>query len=69
MNMKKKVIIAIAALVSMSCLLTVIALLLENWPADTTYRRIMRFFALLGWVVITYRMITLKYKWLKRLAS
>ncbi|MBQ8224576.1 MAG: hypothetical protein IJZ86_04405 [Bacteroides sp.] len=67
--MKKKVIIAIAALVSMSCLLTVIALLLENWPADTTYRRIMRFFALLGWVVITYRMITLKYKWLKRLAS
>ncbi|MBO4984251.1 MAG: hypothetical protein J6C87_01230 [Bacteroides sp.] len=67
--MKKKVIIAIAALVSMSCLLAVVALLLESWPADATYRRIMRFFALLGWVVITYRMITLKYKWLKRLAS
>lgn len=66
---KKKIIIIIAAAVSMSCLLGMFNYLLDTWESDGWFRKVISFFALLGWVHITYNMITLKYKWIRKLAE
>ncbi|MBE6287034.1 MAG: hypothetical protein E7099_02425 [Mediterranea massiliensis] len=67
--MKKKIIIIITALIGMSCILGMLDFLLDSWETRGWFRRIISFAALLGWVYITYNMITLKYKWIRRLAK
>jgi len=67
--MKKKIIVSIAAAIGMSCLLGMLNFLLDTWESNGWYRRIISFLALLGWAYITYNMITLKYKWLRKLAE
>ena len=67
--MKKKIIISIAALVGMSCLLGLLNFLLDSWETKGWYSKIIAFFALLGWAYITYGMITLKFKWIRKLAE
>lgn len=67
--MKKKIFVIIAAVVSMSCLLGMFNCLLDTWESDGWTHRGICFGALLGWVHITYNMITLKYKWIRNLAE
>lgn len=67
--MKKKVIISLAAIVCMSCLLGMLAILLDSWESRNWFRRAISIVALLGWGYITYNMITLKYKWIRKLAE
>lgn len=67
--MKKKIIVIIAALVGMSCTLGMLDFLLDSWESRGWFRRIIGFGALLGWIHITYGMITLKFKWIRRLAE
>lgn len=66
---KKKIIVIIAALISMSCLLGMLDFLLDTWESNGWYRRVISLLALLGWVHITYNMITLKYKWIRKLTE
>ena len=67
--MKKKIIVSIAALICMSCLLGMIDFLLDTWETRNLFRKILGLMALLGWGCITYNMITLKYKWIRKLAE
>lgn len=67
--MKKRIIVIIAALIGMSCTLGMLDFLLDSWETRGWWYRIIGFIALLGWVHITYNMITLKYKWIRRLAE
>lgn len=67
--MKKKIIVSIAALVCMSCILGCICILFDKWETDSSFEKLIRLLAILGWVYITYNMITLKYKWIRKLAE
>lgn len=67
--MKKKIIVSLCALVGMSCLLGIFAFLMDTWEERTFLRKCIGILALMGWVIITYRMTTLKYKWIRRLAE
>lgn len=67
--MKKKIIVSLCVLVGMSCLLGMFTFLLDTWGERNFLRKGIGILALMGWVVITYRMATLKYKWLRRLAE
>lgn len=67
--MKKKIIVIIAALIGMSCLIGMLDFLLDTWESRGWFSRFIGFLALNGWVYITYNMITLKYKWIRRLAE
>lgn len=67
--MKKKIIVIIAALIGMSCLLGMLDFLLDTWETNSWFRRVINFLALIGWGQITYNMITLKYKWIRKLAE
>lgn len=67
--MKKKIIVIIMALVGMDCILGMLDFLLESWEESGWFRRFLSFLALLGWVHITYNMVTLKYRWLKKLTE
>lgn len=53
----------------MACILGMLDFLLESWEESGWFRRFLSFLALLGWVHITYNMVTLKYKWLKKLTE
>ena len=68
-TMKKKIIVSISALICMSCLLGMIDFLLDTWETRNLFRKVLGGMALMGWVCITYNMITLKYKWLRKLAE
>ena len=68
-DMIKKTLYIIAALISMSCLLGMLDFLLDTWESNGWYRRVISLLALLGWVHITYNMITLKYKWIRKLTE
>ena len=67
--MKKKIIVIIMAIVGMACILGMLDFLLESWEESGWFRRFLSFLALLGWMHITYNMVTLKYKWLKKLTE
>ena len=67
--MKKRIIVSISALICMSCLLGMIDFLLDTWETRNLFRKVLGGMALMGWVCITYNMITLKYKWLRKLAE
>lgn len=68
-SMKKKIIVSLCVLVSMSCLLGMFTFLMDTWGERNFLRNGVGVLALMGWVVITYRMATLKYKWIRRLAE
>ncbi|MBO5250614.1 MAG: hypothetical protein J6B31_01230 [Bacteroidaceae bacterium] len=63
--MKKKIIISITAAIVMSCLLGIISYLVDTWECH----KVVRWIILVGWVYITYNMITLKYNWIRKLAE
>lgn len=42
---------------------------IDHWAASTLIRNVLRIMALLAWGIITYKVITLKYKWLRKLAG
>lgn len=67
--MKKKIIVSLAALIGMSCLLGMLAFLLESWETRSFLHKAVGIAALLGWVYITYNLATLKYKWIRKLAE
>lgn len=67
--MRKKIIVIAAALIGMSCLLGMLAFLLENWETRSFLRKAVGTAALLGWVHITYNLMTLKYKWIRKLTE
>lgn len=63
--MKKKIIISITAAIVMSFLLGVVNYLVDAWECH----EVVRWIILVGWVYITYNMITLKYNWIRKLAE
>ena len=67
--MRKKIIVSITALICMSCLLGMLDFLLDTWESRGLIRKILGLLALMGWVYITFNMITLKYKWIRKLAE
>jgi len=67
--MARKLIAWACILVSMACLLEMLHIVIEHWAASTVWRNALRVFALIGWVSITYNMLTFKYKWLQRLVK
>lgn len=67
--MKKKIIVSLGALIGMSCLLGMLAFLLDSWETSSIFRKVIGIMALLGWVCITYSLVTLKYKWIRKLAE
>lgn len=67
--MKKKIIVSLSALIGMSCLLGMLAFLLDSWETSSIFRKVIGIIALLGWVGITYSLVTLKYKWIRKLAE
>ena len=67
--MRQKFIIIIAALVGMSCTLGMLDFLLDSWESRGLISKIIGFLALFGWVYITYGMVTLKFKWIRRLTK
>lgn len=67
--MRKKFIIIIAVLVGMSCTLGMLDFLLDSWESRELISKIIGILALFGWVYITYGMVTLKFKWIRRLTK
>lgn len=67
--MKKKVVVIIAIIICMSAILSMLNLLFKSWESTGWLRNSMRIVALIGWVYITYNMITLKYNWIKKLTK
>lgn len=67
--MKKKIIICLAALIGMSGLWGMFVSLLNTWETRSLIHKIIGLFALIGWGYITYNLITLKYKWIRKLAE
>ena len=67
--MRKKFIIIIAVLVGMSCTLGMLDFLLDSWESRGLISKIIGILALFGWVYITYGMVTLKFKWIRRLTK
>lgn len=67
--MARKLIAWVCILVSMAGLLEMLHLVIEFWATSTAWRNALRVFALIGWVGITYNMLTFKYRWLRRLAN
>lgn len=67
--MKKKIVIASAAIVGMSGFLGMLDFLLDTFESSGWFARAIRFLALIGWGYITYNLVTLKYKWIKKLAE
>lgn len=67
--MRKKFIIIIAALIGMSFTLGMLDFLLDSWESRGFISKIIGFLALFGWVYITYGMVTLKFKWIRRLTK
>jgi hypothetical protein len=67
--MKKKIIICLAALIGMSGLWGMFVSLLNTWDTRSLIHKIIGLFALMGWGYITYYLITLKYKWIRKLAE
>ena len=67
--MKKKIIICLATLIGMSGLWGMFVSLLNTWDTRSLIHKIIGLFALMGWGYITYNLITLKYKWIRKLAE
>lgn len=67
--MKKKIIVGITAGVIMSCLLGILAYFMDTWETDSSVHKLIRLIIILGWTYVTYNMITLKYKWIRKLAE
>lgn len=68
MNKRKVTVIAVG-LICMSIILYMASEIINSWETTSAMRKIVKFFAMLGWCYITYNVITLKYKWLKRLTD
>lgn len=67
--MRKTIVVSILGLVCMSVFLVVIKEMIDCLNVASTMRNTMSYIALLGWVGITYKVVTLKYKWVKRIAG
>ena len=67
--MKKKIIVGFVALVGMSGLWGMFVFLFDTWETRSLIHKIIGFLAIIGWAYITYNMITLKYKWIRKLAK
>ena len=63
--MKKKILVSLSVTIVMSCLLGIASYLLDIWECH----KVVRWLILIGWVYITFNMITLKYKWIRKLAE
>lgn len=53
----------------MAAMLGVAKNCIDHWATSTLIRDVLRVVALLAWGLITYKVITLKYKWLRKLAG
>lgn len=67
--MRKAIVVSIAGLICMAAMLGVAKNCIDHWAASTLIRGVLRVVALLAWGLITYKVITLKYKWLRKLAG
>ena len=65
--MRKSVFQTCCAIVGVCCLVAVVYGLIDNWADTSIGRKIFTFLAILGWVDICYRLITLKYHWQHRI--
>ncbi len=53
----------------MSLFLIALKITFDYWETLPTVYNVMRVLGLIGWVLITYKVVTLKYKWLRKLAG
>lgn len=67
--MRKAIVISIFGLISMSLLLWMIKITIDKWNVSETVYDIIRIGACIGWVSISYKVITLKYNWLRKLSG
>ena len=67
--MRKAVVISIVGLICMAAMLGVAKNCIDHWAASTLIRNVLRIMALLAWGIITYKVVTLKYNWIRKLAG
>ncbi len=69
MTLIRKIIYWFVVLLCAVAAFEVVATLIDNWDTISIVRKCVRIFACLGWVYITYNVVTLRYKWLRKLTG
>ncbi|MCQ2220501.1 MAG: hypothetical protein MJZ12_03865 [Prevotella sp.] len=67
--MRKAIVISIFGLIFMSITLGGIWLCIDEWAAKPLFYDILRIAACIMWADWTYKVVTLKYNWLRKLAG
>ena len=67
--MRKAFVVSFIGLICMAATLAMAKICIDKWATSTLLRDILRIVALLAWCSITYKVITLKYNWLRKLAG
>ena len=65
----KKVIVILTALVVMSGVLGIADMLISKLSISTNWRNTIEYIFLMLWCVVTFKMVALKYKWIKKLTE
>ncbi len=55
------------SVIGLFCLTVMVYGLTDSWADSSLSRKIITIIAILGWVDINYNLITLKYRWLRRI--
>ncbi len=66
---KRSLIVIAGGLICMSIVLYMVSEIIDSWETVPFVRKAVKLLALAGWCWITYNVITLKYKFLKRLTG
>lgn len=53
----------------MSVLLAIVKISIDKWATSSLLRDVLRVMTVVYWTYITYNIVTLKYKWTKKLAG
>ena len=67
--MRKAIVVSIFGLIWVSLTLCFIWICVDEWATYTLFRKVMRVLGCIVWVFWTYNVVTLKYKWLRKLAG
>ena len=65
--MGKLVIRLCCSVIGLFCLAVMIYGLIDSWADSSLSHKIITIIAILGWVDINYNLVTLKYRWLRRI--
>lgn len=67
--MRKAIVVSALGLISMSVLLAIVKISIDKWATSSLLRDVLRVMTVVYWTYITYNIVTLKYKWTKKLAG